>query len=231
MLIHKEGKRAVYIMTAVLTAINALMFYAHTNQIVTYTILTISVIVFLLMLNFYRKPRRIYEGDLLNYVNSPTDGKIVVIEKVYEDRFFKDERIQISIFMSFFNAHANWMPVTGNVIHSSHEKGNFHAAYLPKSSHENERSNVLIETPCNQKILTRQIAGAMARRIVTYAKEGQFYHIGDPLGFIKLGSRMDVYVPVDSEILVQLGDEVRANKTLLARLPKRQSNVNDKANS
>ena len=112
-----------------------------------------------------------------------------------------------------------------------HEKGNFHAAYLPKSSHENERSNVLIETPCNQKILTRQIAGAMARRIVTYAKEGQFYHIGDPLGFIKLGSRMDVYVPVDSEILVQLGDEVRANKTLLARLPKRQSNVNDKANS
>lgn len=218
-------------MTAVLTAINTLMLYALTNQIVTYTILTISVIVFLLMLNFYRKPRRIYEGDLLNYVNSPTDGKIVVIEKVYEDRFFKDERIQISIFMSFFNAHANWMPVTGNVIHSSHEKGNFHAAYLPKSSHENERSNVLIETPCNQKILTRQIAGAMARRIVTYAKEGQFYHIGDPLGFIKLGSRMDVYVPVDSEILVQLGDEVRANKTLLARLPKRQSNVNDKANS
>lgn len=231
MLIHKEGKRAVYIMTAVLTAINTLMLYALTNQIVTYTILTISVIVFLLMLNFYRKPRRIYEGDLLNYVNSPTDGKIVVIEKVYEDRFFKDERIQISIFMSFFNAHANWMPVTGNVIHSSHEKGNFHAAYLPKSSHENERSNVLIETPCNQKILTRQIAGAMARRIVTYAKEGQFYHIGDPLGFIKLGSRMDVYVPVNSEILVQLGDEVRANKTLLARLPKRQSNVNDKANS
>lgn len=218
-------------MTAVLTAINTLMLYALTNQIVTYTILTISVIVFLLMLNFYRKPRRIYEGDLLNYVNSPTDGKIVVIEKVYEDRFFKDERIQISIFMSFFNAHANWMPVTGNVIHSSHEKGNFHAAYLPKSSHENERSNVLIETPCNQKILTRQIAGAMARRIVTYAKEGQFYHIGDPLGFIKLGSRMDVYVPVDSEILVQLGDEVRANKTLLARLPKRQTNVNDKANS
>ena len=102
-----------------------------------------------------------------------------MIEKVYEDRFFKDERIQISIFMSFFNAHANWMPVTGKVIHSSHEKGNFHAAYLPKSSHENERSNVLIETPCNQKILTRQIAGAMARRIVTYAKEGQFYHIGE----------------------------------------------------
>ena len=91
MLIHKEGKRAVYIMTAVLTAINALMLYSLTNQIVTYTILTISVIVFLLMLNFYRKPRRIYEGDLLNYVNSPTDGKIVVIEKVYEDRFFKDE--------------------------------------------------------------------------------------------------------------------------------------------
>lgn len=231
MFIHKEGKKAVYIIALVIIALNALTLSNISNKFITYPILAVSIIVFLLVLNFYRKPRRIYEGDLLNYVNAPTDGKIVVIEKIYEDRFFKDERIQISIFMSFFNAHANWMPVTGKVTHSSHEKGNFHAAYLPKSSHENERSNVVIETPCNQKILTRQIAGAMARRIVTYAKEGQFYHIGDPLGFIKLGSRMDVYVPVDSEILVQLGDEVRANKTLLARLPKRSIKNNEETNS
>ena len=231
MLIHKEGKKAVYLVALVMIAINSLTLYALSNNFVTYTILGISVILFLLVLNFYRKPRRVYEGDLLNYVNSPTDGKIVVIEKVFEDRFFNDERIQVSIFMSFFNAHANWMPVTGTVTHSSHEKGNFHAAFLPKSSHENERSNIVIETPCNQKVLTRQIAGAMARRIVTYTKEGQFYHIGDPLGFIKLGSRMDVYLPVDSEILVQLGDEVRANKTLLARLPKRPVNKNEEANS
>ncbi len=231
MLIHKEGRRAVLLASIILIAINALALYSFSKCFFTYALLAVSSVLFLLMLNFYRKPRRVYEGDLLNYVNAPTDGKIVVIEKVFEDRFFKDERIQVSIFMSFFNAHANWMPVTGKVIHYSHDKGNFHAAYLPKSSHENERSNIVIETPCNQKVLARQIAGAVARRVVTYVKEGQFYHIGDPLGFIKLGSRMDIYLPADSEILVQLGDEVRANKTLLARLPKRPTKNDEKTNS
>ncbi len=231
MLIHKEGRRAVYLAAVILILINALAIHSFSKCFFTYALLAVSLVVFLLMLNFYRKPRRVYEGDLLNYVNAPTDGKVVVIEKVYEDRFFNDERIQVSIFMSFFNAHANWMPVTGKVIHYSHDKGNFHAAYLPKSSHENERSNIVIETPCNQKVLARQIAGAVARRVVTYVKEGKFYHIGDPLGFIKLGSRMDIYLPVDSEILIQLGDEVRANKTLLARLPKRTPKNDEKTNS
>ncbi len=231
MLVHKEGRRAVYISAVVLTVLNILVINNFSKCFFTYALLAVSIVSFLLTLNFYRKPRRKYEGDLLNYVNAPTDGKIVVIEKVFEDRFFKDERIQISIFMSFFNAHANWMPVTGKVTHYSHDKGNYHAAYLPKSSHENERSNIVIETPCNQKVLTRQIAGAVARRVVTYVREGQFYHIGDPLGFIKLGSRMDIYLPADSEILVQLGDEVRANKTLLARLPKRPIKQDEKTNS
>lgn len=221
MLIHKEGRKALLYSTILLTLLNAAIITYNPGSFVSYVILVISIVVYLLILNFYRKPRRVYEGDLLNYVNAPTDGKVVVIEKVKENRFFNDERIQVSIFMSFFNAHANWMPVTGRVIHYSHEKGNYHAAYLPKSSHENERSNIVIETPCNQKVLTRQIAGAVARRVVTYVREGKDYHIGDPLGFIKLGSRMDVYLPADSEILIQLGDEVRANKTLLARLPKR----------
>lgn len=221
MLIHREGRKALLYTTIFLALLNATVIYYSPESIFSYFILAGSIVIFLLMMNFYRKPRRIYEGDLLNYVNAPTDGKVVVIEKVKEERFFNDERIQISIFMSFFNAHANWMPVTGKVIHYSHDKGNFHAAYLPKSSHENERSNILIETPCNQKVLARQIAGAVARRVVTYVSEGKDYHIGDPLGFIKLGSRMDIYIPADSEILVQIGDEVRANKTLLARLPKR----------
>ena len=221
MLIHREGKRALLYATILFVLINAVIIYFYPKSFFSYSVLAVSVVVYLLILNFYKKPTRIYQGDLLNYVNAPTDGKIVVIEKVKENRFFHDERIQISIFMSFFNAHANWMPVTGKVTHYSHDKGNFHAAYLPKSSHENEKSNILIETPCNQKVLTRQIAGAVARRVVTYVEEGKNYHIGDPLGFIKLGSRMDVYLPADSEILVQLGDEVRANRTLLARLPKR----------
>lgn len=221
MLIHREGRKALLYTTIVLALLNAVVIYYSPESVYSYAILAISIVLYLLMLNFYRKPNRIYEGDLLNYVNAPTDGKVVVIEKVFEKKFFNDERIQVSIFMSFFNAHANWMPVTGKVIHYSHDKGNFHAAYLPKSSEENERSNIVIETPCNQKVLARQIAGAVARRVVTYVEEGKSYHIGDPLGFIKLGSRMDIYLPIDSEILIQIGDEVRANRTLLARLPKR----------
>lgn len=219
MLIHKEGRRALLWSTIVLGLLNGFLLYVYPETVGAYIVLFISIVLYLLTLNFYRQPRRVYEGDLLDYVNAPTDGKIVVIERVKENRFFNDERIQVSIFMSFFNAHANWMPVTGKVVHYSHQKGNFHAAYLPKSSHENERSNVLIETPCGQQVLAHQIAGAVARRVVTYVEEGKEYHIGDPLGFIKLGSRMDIYLPADSELLVQLGDEVRANRTLLARLP------------
>lgn len=221
MLIHKEGRTTLLITTIILAIINGLMYFFFPDSVALFVILFISIVLLALMMNFFKKPRRVYEGDLLGYVNAPTDGKIVVIEKVFEEKYFHEERIQVSIFMSFFNAHANWIPVTGKVVHYSHEKGNFHAAYLPKSSHENERSNIIIETPDGHRVLSRQIAGAVARRIVTYVKEGEYYHIGDRLGFIKLGSRMDVFLPLDSEILVQIGDEVRANETLLARLPEK----------
>lgn len=222
MLIHKEGKRALLYALIVLALLNTLMFYFFPGNFFTFTLLIVSMVLFALMLNFYKKPERVYRGDWLGYVNAPTDGKVVTIEKMFEKDYLGREQIQVSIFMSFFNAHSNWMPVTGKIVHCSHRKGNFHAAYLPKSSHENECSNILIETPCGQRILTRQIAGAVARRVVTYVKEGSHYHIGDPLGFIKLGSRMDVFLPVESEILVQVGDEVRANRTLLARLPQQE---------
>ena len=221
MLIHKEGRKTLFVTTVILVLLNGFMFRFFPESPFSFILLFISVVVFALMMNFFKKPSRVYEGDLLDYVNAPTDGKIVVIEKIFEKKYFNEERIQISIFMSFFNAHSNWIPVTGKVVHYSHEKGNFHAAYLPKSSHENERSNIIIETPDGHRVLTRQIAGAVARRIVTYVREGEYYHIGDRLGFIKLGSRMDVFLPIDSEILVQIGDEVRANETLLARLPQR----------
>ena len=121
--------------------------------------------------------------------------------------------------MTIFNAHSNWIPVTGKITHVSHQRGRYMAAYLPKSSTENERSTIVIETPDGHEILSRQIAGALARRIVTYVKAEQICYIGDPLGFIKFGSRMDIFLPVDSEILVKLGDEVRANNTFIANLP------------
>lgn len=222
MLIHKEGRKTLLLTTIILVLLNGLMFRFFPESLLTFILLFVSVVVYALMLNFFKKPSRVYEGDLLGYVNAPADGKIVVIEKTFEKDFFNEERIQISIFMSFFNAHSNWIPVTGKVVHYSHQEGNFHAAFLPKSSHENERSNIIIETPDGHRVLTRQIAGAVARRIVTYVREGEFYHIGDRLGFIKLGSRMDLFLPLDSEILVQIGDEVRANESLLARLPQRK---------
>lgn len=220
MYIHREGRKILFLIFIILAVINLLLFYFLPRSILFIVIFAVSSILYALMLNFFRKTNRVYKGDLVGMVNSPTDGKIVAIERVNEDIFFNDERIQISIFMSFFNAHANWMPVTGKIVHFSHVDGNFHCAFLPKSSHENEHTNILIETPDNHCILTKQIAGAVARRIVTYVKEGEELHIGAPLGFIKLGSRMDIFLPVDSDILVQIGDEVRANQTFLAHLPK-----------
>ena len=218
--IHKEGKGPLIRISIVLVLINLITCILLPDTLFTVIVLSLSIIFFGTALNFYKKPDRTYKGDLHGLVNAPTDGKVVVIEKVFEKKFFNEERIQISIFMSLFNAHANWVPVSGKVTHLSHVEGNFRAAYLPKSSHENEHTNILIETPDHGAILSKQIAGAVARRIVTYVHEGDELHIGSPLGFIKLGSRMDIFLPLDSEILVELGEEVHANATFLARLNK-----------
>ena len=223
MAIHNEGKKPLIRIFIVLLLINVVITYFLPDTLFAVIVLAVSLILFGLSMNFYKKPNREYKGDLHGLVNAPTDGRIVAIEKVFEKDFFNDERIQISIFMTFFNAHSNWIPVSGKVVHCSHVPGNFYAAYLPKSSTENEHSNILIETPEHGTILTKQIAGAIARRIVTYVKEGEIVHIGYPLGFIKLGSRMDIYLPLDSEILVNIGEEVRANVTFLARLTKEEN--------
>ncbi|MDD4440228.1 MAG: phosphatidylserine decarboxylase family protein [Tissierellia bacterium] len=220
MAVHKEGKKPLIRIFISLFLINVITFYFLPNTLFSVIILTLSLVLFAMSVNFYKKPNREYKGDLHGLVNSPTDGRVVVIERVFEKDFFKEERIQISIFMTFFNAHSNWIPVSGKITHVSHVSGNFYAAYLPKSSSENEHSNILIETPEHGSILTKQIAGAIARRIVTYVKEGEDVHIGSPLGFIKLGSRMDIFLPLNSEILVNIGEEVRANVTFLARLIK-----------
>lgn len=220
MAVHEEGKKPLIRIFICLFLINVITFYFLPNTLFSVIILTHSLVLFAMSVNFYKKPNREYKGDLHGLVNSPTDGRVVVIERVFEKDFFKEERIQISIFMTFFNAHSNWIPVSGKITHVSHVPGNFYAAYLPKSSSENEHSNILIETPEHGSILTKQIAGAIARRIVTYVKEGEDVHIGSPLGFIKLGSRMDIFLPLNSEILVNIGEEVRANVTFLARLIK-----------
>lgn len=220
MKVHKEGKTPLINIFIILLLINIITIYFFSDTIFSKITFIVSLILFATSVNFYKSPERIYKGELHGLVNSPTDGKIVAIEKIHEKKFFNDERIQVSIFMSLFNAHSNWIPVSGKVTHFSHIDGNFHAAFLPKSSSENEQTNILIETPEHGTILTKQIAGAVARRIVTYVDEGDEVHIGSPLGFIKLGSRIDVILPKNSELMVNIGDEVRANNTFIARLEK-----------
>lgn len=170
------------------------------------------------VVNFFRCPIRLFEGETKNVVVAPADGRVVVVEEVEEDCYFHEKRIMVSIFMSLFNVHANWFPVNGIVKKVYHQNGNYHKAWLPKASEENEHADVLIETDNGVEILVRQIAGAVARRIVTYANEGDNCYIDEHLGFIKFGSRVDVFLPLESKVLVKMGQSTTGNQTIIARL-------------
>ena len=178
----------------------------------------VVTVLYCCMINFFRCPIRMFQGPTTKSVVAPADGHVVVIEEVDEKEYFHDRRIMISIFMSPVNVHANWIPCEGKVIKVTHQKGNFMKAYLPKASTENERSMVIIKTPHGVEVMVRQIAGAMARRIVTYSKPGDECFIDDHMGFIKFGSRVDVYLPLDAEVLVKMGQATVGDETLLARL-------------
>ena len=149
---------------------------------------------------------------------SSVDGRVVAIERVKENEYLKEEAIMLSVFMTPFNVHANWYPVDGSVEYVRHHKGRFLSAYLPKASEENERSTIGIVTKTGNKITVRQIAGAMARRIVTYARKGSVSNIDRHLGFIKFGSRVDIYMPLDAEILVSMKQKVKGGITPVAKL-------------
>ena len=176
-------------------------------------------IIYAIIVNFYQCPIRYLDvEDTGNIVVAPADGKIVVIEEGDENTYFHDRRLMISIFMSLTNVHANWFPVDGKVKFVRHFNGNYHKAWLPKASEENEHADTMITTADGTDILCRQIAGAVARRIVTYAKEGEECFIDEHLGFIKLGSRVDVFLPVDSEVCVTMGQKTTGDQTIIARL-------------
>ena len=149
---------------------------------------------------------------------APADGKVVVNEEVEENEYFGDRRRMVSIFMSLVNVHANWFPVDGYVTRVEHQNGNFHMAWLPKASLENEHSTVIIRTPRGQEIMVRQVAGALARRIVTYARPDEECYIDEHLGFIKFGSRVDLFLPLDAKVEVSLGQSATGNQTVIARL-------------
>jgi phosphatidylserine decarboxylase len=216
--VHREGAGFLLILFAVLFIVNGSLFYFKENKILFYCVFSVSVSIYLIIYNFFRCPPRRFLSDSEGLVIAPADGKIVAIEEVMENEYFHDKRIQVSIFMSVFNVHANWFPVNGTVEHVSHRKGRFQTAYLPKSSTENERSTIVIRMSNGLSVLTRQIAGALARRIVTYAKERDICTIDEQMGFIKFGSRVDTFLPLDTEILVTMKQKVTGNQTPIARL-------------
>lgn len=216
--IHKEGTNILIILLCMLVVINipAWMFIRPLAIPIVFS--SISAILYFLVLNFFRSPRRHFPGNRERVVVSSADGTVVALEEVYEPEYLKRNVIQVSVFMSVLNVHANWFPVDGEVVMVKHHSGRFHAAYLPKSSTENERSTVVIRALNGQEILVRQIAGAIARRIVTYARKGCEANIEDHMGFIKFGSRIDIYLPLGTEILTKIGDKTIGGITEIARL-------------
>ena len=216
--IHREGTdELLYSMFAVI-AVAVILWRSFDTPLPFILFLVVFGVLWLLMLNFYRCPIRYFNGDTDKIVVAPADGKVVVIEEAEENDYFHDRRQLVSIFMSPLNVHANWFPVDGRVKFVKHFDGNYHKAWLPKASEENEHADIMIETPDGQEVLVRQIAGAMARRIVTYAKDEEECYIDEHLGFIKLGSRVDVYMPLGTKVCVKMGQSTTGDQTVIAKL-------------
>lgn len=223
--IHREGFKIIIRLVLLLFIVNVLVFlgvhYWHNSpywSLIFALSLIITAALLVFVTYFFRNPQRISEVEDADFLVAPADGRVVVIEPVHEDEYFHDERLQVSIFMSPLNVHANWYPIDGKILVSEHQKGRHRGAWLPKSSSENERSLVVLETGNKQQIAVRQVAGAMARRIVTYAKAGKNAQRNTHMGFIKLGSRVDMYLPLNTELFVTIGEAVRGNETIIGRL-------------
>lgn len=218
MTIHKEGTASIILVLLVGAGILALAYtFASDMPAVIITSWAFSLFLLVIILQFFRSPSRPVEpkeGILL----CPADGKVVAIEEVTESEYFKDQRIQVSIFMSPLNVHINWAPISGIIKYVKYHPGKYLVAWHPKSSTDNERTTIVIETPQQVPVLVRQIAGALARRIVYYAKENTNIEQGEQFGFIKFGSRVDIFLPIGTDIKVSIDQKVSGNQTLLAEL-------------
>lgn len=216
MTIHKEGFATIFVVFVFLGVITGILNYIFPVQsIFHYFFYLVEAVFFFLIVRFFRVPVRKVVGDE-NDIVSTADGKVVVIEEVYEPEYFKGKRLQVSVFMSPLNVHVNWYPLRGVVKYMRHHHGKYLVAFHPKSSELNERTTVVVENEKGQNILIRQIAGALARRIVCYSKEGDEATRGKEFGIIKFGSRIDFYLPLDVEIKVELEQKVRAQETVIA---------------
>jgi phosphatidylserine decarboxylase len=220
MKIHKEGFGIIFMAFVICSIIETLFLYFGVDSWTTLSLVTLSLIplgIFALVVQFFRLPSRKnnYEDGI---VICPADGKVVVIEEVEETEYFNDRRIQISIFMSPLNVHANFNPVSGVIQYAKYHPGKFLVAWHPKSSTDNERTTIVTKTTSGQEILFRQVAGALARRICYYVKDGQNVEGGQEFGFIKFGSRIDLFLPLNTNINVQLNQKVKGQLTKIAVL-------------
>ncbi|MDE5733937.1 MAG: phosphatidylserine decarboxylase family protein [Duncaniella sp.] len=216
--IHREGTNILLVLLLIMVVINLSAWMFIRPSVIPVIFSAISGVFYLLVVNFFRSPRRTFTGDRERAVVSSVDGTVVALEEVFEPEVLRRKVRMVSVFMSVFNVHANWFPVDGEVLLVRHHSGRFLSAYLPKASIENERSTVLIRAENGQEILMRQIAGAVARRIVTYARPGEEANIEDHMGFIKFGSRVDIYLPLDAEVYVKIGDKTVGGVSTIARL-------------
>ena len=216
--IHREGTNELALSAGLIIAIGVLLLRLFESHIPFWIFIIIFGIAWFVALNFYRCPIRYFNGDTEKLVVAPADGKIVVVEETEENDYFHDKRLMISIFMSPLNVHANWFPVDGKVKFVKHFNGNYHKAWLPKASEENEHADIMITTPDGEDILVRQIAGAVARRIVTYAKPEEECYIDEHMGFIKLGSRVDVFLPMTARACVTINQPTTGDQTVIAKL-------------
>lgn len=216
MRIHKEGSSIIILTLALLVLLNLFLHQQHVSPFILYPFTVASFIFWVCITSFFRIPKREFTYDS-NAIIAPADGTIVVIEEMFEEEFLKNACRQISIFMSPSNVHVNRYPCSGEVLESLHRDGAKYPAFNPKSSTLNERTSIFMRTEFGSEILFRQIAGAMARRIVNYAKKGTQAKQNTEFGFIKFGSRVDLFIPLEMEICVNLHDKVRGGQTIIAR--------------
>ena len=220
--IHREGYRIIATTFAIAAVVVALAYLIIGNTTASHIIAAIGLLVFLIIVRFFRCPNRVATlGD--NLVIAAADGKIVRVKKVKENEFIKGECIQVSTFMSIFNVHANYFPVGGTIVYSKYHDGKYLVAFHSKSSENNERTSIAVKCSNGDNVLFRQIAGYIARRVVYYAKEGEHANQCSELGFIKFGSRLDIFLPLDAKIMVKKGQTVKACRTVIAELPERNN--------
>lgn len=217
MRIHKEGLKTILITFTSAIGLSVLLLMACDYSVWAWAGVSIFILFTIFVLSFFREPNRKANGSG-TLVSAPADGKIVIVEEVEEPEYFKGKRIQVSVFMSFFNVHVNWYPISGEVVHYKYHPGKYVAAFYPKSSEKNERTTIVIRNENGTEVLTRQIAGLFARRVVCYAEKGKKVEAGRQEGFIKFGSRADIFLPLNAKLNVKVGDKVTGSESIIAEI-------------